>query len=469
MEKQTTIKKEVVFSGIGLHTGNESTITFKPAVAGAGYVFIRKDVNDKIEIQAVTENVTDLARGTTLGVDGVKVHTVEHVLAALAGLQIDNCRIELTANEPPAVDGSSSPYVEALLDAGIVELEAEREYFVIDETIEYKNADKSVDIVALPSNDFRVTVLVDYNNPALGSQHTGLFDLKKEFVREFAPARTFCFLREVEALYKQDLIKGGNLDSALIIVDREKVTEQEKENLKEMFKFDRLPDVGDFGSLVENRALRYPNEPARHKLLDLIGDMTLIGIPVKAQILAARPGHASNFEFSKIIRKKYLEHKKREQYMPSNEGYLFDIDQVMKVLPHRYPFVMVDRVLDIDPETKTIKCLKNVTINEPYFQGHFPDKPVMPGVLQIEGMAQTAGLLIFNVLPPHKTAGKIALFMSIDKAKFRKPITPGDTVIYEVTLVSEKFNVHSFMCKAYVNGRVVSECRMSEALIDKNF
>lgn len=469
MEKQTTISKEAGYSGTGLHTGNQSTITFKPAKENTGYVFIRTDLDKPIEIPALTENVTDLSRGTTLGIDGVKVHTVEHVLAALAGLQIDNCRIELDNNEPPAVDGSSMPYVEVLLEAGIEELEAEREYFVPTETIEYKNPERNTDIVALPTDDFRITVMVDYFNPALGSQHTGLFNLNNEFVKEFAPARTFCFLREVEKLYEANLIKGGNLDSAVVIIDREICEEGESEKIKEMFKLDKTPKIGKYGDILDNTPLRYPNEPARHKLLDMIGDLALIGVPVKAQILAARPGHAANFEFSSIIRKKYLEYKKKEKYIPKEKGYLYDIQEIMKKLPHRYPFLLIDRVLSIDPEKRNIRCLKNITANEPYFQGHFPGKPVMPGVLQLEGMAQTGGMLLFNVLPPEKVDNKLAMFMSIDKVKFRQPVVPGDSIIYDVTLTKEKFNVNYFECKAYIDGKMISQCSLSAALIEKDY
>ena len=311
-------------------------------------------------------------------------------------------------------------------------------------------------------------MLIDYFNPALGSQHTGLFNLKEEFVKHFAPARTFCFLTEVESLYKQNLIKGGSLESAVVIVDRE-ISENELVNIKDMFGLDRLPALGKYGSILDDIKLRFDNEPARHKLLDMIGDLALVGVPIKAQILAARPGHAANYEFSKLIRKKYLEHKKREQYMPTSKGYLFDVNKIMDMLPHRYPFLLVDRVMDINPETKTIKCLKNVTVNEPYFQGHFPNKPIMPGVLQLEGMAQTGGLLLFNILPPNKVDGKIAFFMSIDKVKFRKPIIPGDTIIYEVTMIKDKFNVYYFQCKAYVDANVVSECSLSAALMDKDY
>jgi len=468
MSKQTTIKKAVEFSGIGLHTGNISTIIFKPAPANSRYVFVRTDVEKQVEIPALTEYVSDLSRGTTLEKDGIKIHTVEHVLAALVGLQIDNCRIEINSNEPPVVDGSSLPYVNALLEAGIEELSEDREEFVITEAIEYKNEDKQIQIVALPTDDYRITVMIDYFNPALGSQHTGMFDLKKEFISEFAPARTFCFLTEVEMLHKEGLIKGGSLDSALVIVDRE-VSSENIETIKTLFKLDKEPKVGQFGSYLDETPLRFPNEPARHKLLDMIGDLALVGVSIQAQILAARPGHASNFEFAKIIRKKYLDWKEQQKYNPNlKDGYYYDVNKIMEILPHRYPFLLVDRVMNVDPIERSIKAFKNVTINEDYFNGHFPGQPVMPGVLLLEGMAQSGGLLLFSVLPREKVDGKLAMFMSIDKSKFRRPIVPGDRIVYDVKLVKERFNVYYFEAKVYVDSVLCAETNLSAALVDKN-
>jgi UDP-3-O-[3-hydroxymyristoyl] N-acetylglucosamine deacetylase/3-hydroxyacyl-[acyl-carrier-protein] dehydratase len=467
MEKQTTIKNSVSLSGIGLHTGNQSTMIFKPAEANIGYVFVREIDGKRFEIPAVTEYVSDLVRGTTLCKDGIKVHTVEHVLAALAGLGIDNCYIELTANEPPVLDGSAKYFVESLISAGIEELAEDREYFIVEETIEYHNEQKKVDIVALPTDDYRITVMIDYFNPALGSQHTGMFDMKNEFVKEFSSARTFSFLSEIEAIYEQGLIKGGNLDCSLVIVDKE-VTEDELIELKTVFKLDEVPTVGKYGSILNEKLLRYPNEPARHKLLDMIGDLALAGVRIKAQILAARPGHASNFEFAKMIRKRYLEQKERNRRIPNpKKGFTLDANAIKDILPHRYPFLLVDRVIDFSSKDRSIMCLKNVTINEDFFNGHFPIRPIMPGVLIIEGMAQTGGLLLFNDLPKEKVENKIALFMSIKKARFKKTVTPGDTIIYDVRIIGEKFNIYSFDCKAYVDGDIVAEAEISAALVDK--
>ncbi len=465
MEKQTTIRKSVSLEGIGLHTGNSSTITFKPAEADYGYKFVRTDLPEIIEIEAVTDNVVDLSRGTTIGVGESRVHTIEHVLAALVGLGIDNCKIELTSNEPPVGDGSSTPFVNVLLEAGIKELDAEKEYYFISETIRYTNEETGNDLVALPLEDYRVTVMVDYANPALGSQHTGLFNLKKEFVTEFAPARTFCFLHEVLNLYKNGLIKGGSLESAIVIIDKE-LENGEMEEIIKAFKLSEEPSMGDNG-ILDNRELRFKNEPARHKLLDVIGDLALVGVPIKAQILAARPGHRSNYEFAKLIRESYLEKKKNDKYMVQKQkAKLFDIQQIMEILPHRYPFLLVDRITEFDANTNTIIGYKNVSINEPYFNGHFPNKPIMPGVLILEAMAQTGGILIFQT-QGDAVKNKIAFFATINNAKFRRPVVPGDQLVFEVKLASKKFSIFQFEAKAYVLGKLVAEAELQASLVDK--
>ncbi len=463
--KQRTIKESVTYSGIGLHTGEQATITFHPAPANYGYKFIRTDLAENVEIPAIVDYVVDLSRGTTLGIGNVKVHTVEHVLAALVGLRIDNCKIELSGIEPPVGDGSSMPYVEVLLQAGFQELEEEREYFVVEETIHYKNEEKEVDIVALPTDDYRITVMVDYHNPALGSQHTGLFNLEKEFVEEFAPARTFCFLNELQMLRENGLIKGGNLNNALVIIDKE-ITEKELKKLQEEFKLEKPPILGTSGYL-DNRKLRFKNEPARHKLLDMLGDLSLIGVPIKAQILAARPGHASNIEFAKKIRELYLKQKTLKKFIDkkTKSGVVLDINALLKIMPHRYPFLLIDKVVEFNSEEKTVTAIKNVTMNEEFFQGHFPGNPVMPGVLITECMAQAGALLILHEEPEWEK--KLVLFMGIKNAKFRKPVIPGDQLILSAKLIASKLNTYILDVTASVDGQKVAEAQLQTAVIDR--
>ncbi len=461
---QRTIGSVVRLEGVGLHTGNPSTIEFHPAPANHGITFVRRDLEGSPEIPALVDYVTDISRGTTLSNDGASVHTVEHVLAAVVGLEIDNLRIELTANEPPIGDGSAMPYVEPLLAAGFVDQDAPRGYLVIDSTTSYTNEDKGVEIVALPlADDYRMTVMIDYNNPALGSQHTGLFSLEKEFIKDFAPSRTFCFLHEVEMLREQGLIKGGNLDNAIVIVDGDP-KQDDVNKLIRKFNLEGSVILGEHGTL-NNLPLRFKNEPARHKLLDLLGDLALVGAPIQAQILAARPGHASNVEFAKKLRAILKKKKHLKKYTPGLPVY--DITQIEKIMPHRYPFLLVDRIieLDLEPGAERIIGLKNVTYNEPFFMGHFPGKPVMPGVLIIEAMAQTGGMLMLGSIGD--TEKKLVLFMAIDKAKFRKPVTPGDQLLFEVKLLRNRGKSFQLAGQAFVDGQLVAEAELMAAVVDK--
>ena len=461
---QRTIEKPVSFSGIGLHTGNPSTITFNPAPDNYGFKFVRTDLEGSPEIPALIEYVTDIARGTTITYNGASVHTVEHVLAALVGLEIDNCKIELDANEPPIGDGSALPYTEVLLQAGFVEQKTPKDYIIIDQTVRYVNESKQSEIVALPNDDFRITVMIDYQNSALASQHSGLFDLQSEFLKEFAPARTFCFLTEVEMLHEQGLIRGGSLDNAVVIVDKD-MSDEELSAMLHRFNIGQNAVLGHNG-ILNNKMLRFKNEPARHKLLDMLGDLALIGLPIKGQILAARPGHAVNIEFAKKIKALHNEKKlPKKTAVKKTDGIVLDINQILKVMPHRYPFLLVDRITEVDTEAKKIIGYKIVTINEPFFIGHFPDRPIMPGVLIIEAMAQVGGLLLLN--SDTFQEDKLVLFMGINNAKFRKPVIPGDQLVMEITMTGKRFNTFALSGKAYVNNVLVAEADLSAAIVDR--
>jgi UDP-3-O-[3-hydroxymyristoyl] N-acetylglucosamine deacetylase / 3-hydroxyacyl-[acyl-carrier-protein] dehydratase len=461
--QQRTIKRSVSMEGAGLHTGTQCTMTFKPALKNHGIRFRRVDIGGNPEVQADVDHVIDVSRGTTIGIGDAKIHTVEHVLAAIAGLQIDNIVIDVNGIEPPIGDGSSKPYVDALMDAGFAVQDAPKDYLVIDQTISYKNEEKGVEIVALPTDDFRITVLVDYNNPALGSQHTGLFDLEKEFVPEFSMCRTFCFLHEVEELRAAGLIKGGNLDNAIVIVDRD-LKPNELKSLAEKLGVKDSVILGSTGAL-NNKQLHFKNEPARHKLLDLIGDLALIGAPLKAQILAARPGHASNVEFARRVRKLYQQKKivKKYQY-EKKEGAVFDINALQRILPHRYPFLLVDKIVDFQINERIVG-VKNVSFSEPFFQGHFPGAPVMPGVLILEGMAQTGGILLLD--GSDRQEGKLVYFMGINNAKFRKTVVPGDQLVYEVTMMYRRSKVCQVMGRAYVDGALVAEAELMASIVNR--
>ena len=461
---QRTVEKEVSLQGTGLHTGRKCMITFKPAPVNYGYRFVRTDIENCPEIPAVIDNVVDVCRGTTIEFEGNKVYTTEHVLAALYGLQIDNCKIEMSGPEPPVMDGSSMQFAKALVSAGLAEQDEPKNYLVIDETIEFHNSENNVDIVALPLDGFRATVMVDYKNPALGSQHSGLFDLEKEFLNDFAPCRTFCFLSEVEELANIGIIKGGDLDNAVVIVDK-KMSGAELDTLAEKIGIESSQLTLGENGILNNRELHFKNEPARHKLLDLIGDIALLGMPLKAQILAARPGHASNVEFVKHL-KKYADRNRlaRQFQHEKKSGVIFDINAIQKILPHRYPLLLIDKIVEFTLDEKIVS-IKNVTVNEEFFQGHFPGNPIMPGVLIVEAMAQTGGIMMLN--GSDNMNDMQVYFMGIDKARFRKPVVPGDTLVIEAIMKSRRRNVCQFEAKAYVRGELVCEASLMATVIEK--
>src|SRR5690606_38493202 len=374
--------------------------------------------------------------------------------------------VELDSNEPPVMDGSAKDYVETLSRAGFVEQNAKRDYLVIEDTVHYHDDEGHVDIVALPlKDDFRISVMIDYNNPALGVQHSGLFNLQKEFKNDFAPARTFCFLKEIEYLKKQGLIKGGDINNSIVIVDQN-VSENEFDDLKKRLEIEDSVILGSNG-ILNNKDLRFKNEPARHKLIDLIGDLALIGAPIKGQILAARPGHKSNVEFTKMLRKLYLQKKIQKKFQLTKSGEaVLDIEKILEIMPHRYPFLLVDKVVEMDMD-KRIVGIKNVTYNEPFFQGHFPKKRVMPGVLIVEAMAQCGFILLMNTVDDLDK--KMVYFASIEKVKFRKPVVPGDQLVFEMFLLNYKRGICKIAGKAYkdyVGGEVACEGEFMAAIVD---
>lgn len=460
--KQHTIKRPISISGVGLHTGVKVNMTFLPAPTNHGIKFQRVDLDGQPIVEADVDNVVDLSRGTTIEKNGARVNTVEHTLAALVGLQVDNILIQLDGPETPIMDGSSLPFVEAIEEAGLEEQNAMRNFFEVPHSIFYKDADKNIEIAALPLDDYRVTVMVDYNSPVLGSQHASLTNIN-QFSKEIASCRTFCFLHELEMLQKQNLIKGGDLNNAIVVVDRI-VQDNELDHLAKLFNRPKV-EVKKEG-ILNNVELRYKNEPARHKLLDVIGDLALVGRPIKAQILAARPGHAANVAFAKKLKKLMTDFAKNQvpNYDPSLPAVL-DSNQIAQVLPHRYPFALVDKIIHMDEMSVT--GVKNVTINEPFFKGHFPGNPVMPGVLQIEAMAQTGGILVLNTVPDPENYW--TYFLGIENCRFRKMVLPGDTLIFKCELLAPiKRGIAKMRGQAYVAGNLVCEAVVTASIVKKN-
>lgn len=461
-EKQRTIKSEISMSGIGLHTGCNCTMTFKPAKPNEGITFVRGDLPGKPSVIADIDHVIDISRGTTLQDGEAKVYTVEHVLAAFAGLQLDNVVVELDSHEPPVGDGSAKPYVDKLIEAGIVDQDEDKFYLEIDTPMSYSEPDRSVDLVVTPSDDLRITFMIDYKNPALGTQYTTLVDLEKEFVEEFAPARTFCFLSEVEMLKDAGLIKGGGLDNAIVIYDSDQ-GQVEVDRIRKVLNLKGKVFVGKTG-IINDIPLRFYNEPVRHKTLDLLGDLLLIGVPFKGHVLAARSGHKANVAIARKMRELYKKKKIAKKYSKKASEAFLDVDAIMGILPHRYPFLLIDRILDLEPG-KRVTALKNVTINEPFFQGHFPGHPIMPGVLILEAMAQTGGLLVLHAIDDPNS--KVVYFMSINNAKFRRPVVPGDQLRFELEMKSFRRSACKMSGKAFVGDNLVSEADFMAMVVDR--
>lgn len=460
--KQTTIKKTVTIDGVGLHTGQVVTMTFNPADENYGIKFQRVDLPGQPIVDADVDNVVDTSRGTTIEQNGARIATVEHVMAALAGLEIDNCLVQINGGETPIMDGSSRFFIKALKDAGILEQSVEREYFYVPHNIYYSEKDRSVEMIAMPLDDYRLTVMVDYNSPVLGSQHASITSVK-EFEEEISSCRTFCFLHELEYLYNNGLIRGGDLNNAIVIVDRV-IKEEELGELAKMFNKPKV-EVKREG-ILNNVELRFHNEPARHKLLDLIGDLALIGTPIKAQIMAARPGHAANIEFGKKIKaliKKSRSKVNIPKYDP-NIPPLYNINEISKILPHKYPFLLVDKILEMS--ANHVIGIKNVTFNEPFFVGHFPNNPVMPGVLIIEAMAQAGGVLALSQVDDPDNYN--TYFMKIDNAKFKEKVLPGDTLIFKLELIAPiRRGVCYMKATSFVGEKLVCEAELMAQIAKK--
>lgn len=460
-DKQRTLKSPVKLQGIGLHTGQLVNLEICPAPDNHGYKFQRVDLDGQPTIKADVDLVVATDRGTTLEQNGARVYTTEHILAALYGCEVDNALIKLDAPEVPIMDGSSLLFVNAFEAVGYEEQEAERNYFVLTENIPWEDPEKGTEFLAIPDSNYRITVMVDYNSPVLGTQHASMYHLG-DFKTEIAKCRTFVFLRELEYLASNNLIKGGDLDNAIVLVERKDIQQEELDRLAKLLGKEDLKISIDGIGVLNSTKLQYENEPARHKLLDIVGDLALVGRPIKAHVLAARPGHAGNVKFAKIIKEQIKKQENQGRYFDLTKEPLYTVVDIEGMLPHRYPFLMVDKIMEI--HENSIIGVKNITMNEPIFTGHFPGNPVFPGVLQIEAMAQVGGIFALSkVEEPHLYS---TYFMKIDKVKFKQKIMPGDTVVFELTLLSPiRRGLVEMGGKAFVNGKVVAEAEMLAQVI----
>lgn len=460
-EKQFTLKEKITFNGIGLHTGESVVMEIHPAAENHGYKFQRLDVDGQPIIKADADLVVSTDRGTTLEANGAKVYTTEHVLAALYGMEVDNALITITGPEIPIMDGSSLLFVREIQRVGRQEQNADRQYLELTENIKWEDAERGIEFLAVPDKEYRVTVMVDYNSPALGTQHASMYHLG-EFEKDIAACRTFCFLGELEFLAQNNLIKGGSLDNAIVLVERNDVSEEELDRLAKLLGKDKLKVNYDGIGVLNSLKLQFENEPARHKLLDIVGDLALVGKFIKGHILAARPGHSGNTRFAKVLKEEIKRQEKGTRKFDLEREPVYNINDIERMLPHRYPFLLVDKIMEITDDK--IIGVKNVTMNEPMFQGHFPGNPIFPGVFQIEATAQCGGIFALSkVEDPHLYS---TYFMKIDNVKFKQKVVPGDTLVFELTLISpmRRGLVH-MRGNAYVNGKHVMEAEMLAQVI----
>lgn len=459
MVKQNTLAKEVSLEGVGLHTGQNVLMTLKPAPIGNGYTFVRVDLEGNPVVEADASYVVNTERGTVLEKKGVKIQTCEHVLAALVGMNLDNVMIELNASEPPIMDGSSKFFVEAIAKAGIQEQDAEREEYIVKEVISYVNEETGSEITIIPSEEYQVTTMVDFGTKILGTQNAYLNKLS-EFKDDIANARTFSFLHELEMLIDHGLIKGGDLNNAIVYVDKE-ISEETMQKLKKVFNKEHISVKSN--GILDNLTLHYSNEAARHKLLDVMGDLALVGTRIRGKIIATKPGHFTNTQFAKKL-SKIIKNERRNNVpkIDINQPPLLGITDIMDLLPHRPPFLLVDKIYELTD--KHVVGLKNITMNEPFFVGHFPGAPVMPGVLQIEAMAQAGGVLILNTVPDPENY--LTYFMKIDNVKFKVQVGPGDTLIFKLELLSPiRRGICHMQGYAYVNGKLATEAELMAQIV----